>query len=1158
MIAESYEPITYHGYSLRDRGIDLPRAPMRKRPLIVLILYSLVPTTMNSFYSFVLATMSPLYFLILATRNCFYWLVVTMKSFYTKPSISTGPPEPAKPLVDSDHNSGPTKTQTERIGETLPELSIHEPFACGSTQGTCLSDPSQDDSLPVPQIDERTLQVVPPDLVTRAGRTANYGDFFPNAHGFSIQTLNVDNRCFEVKSKRTSIPGERARDSIHGERSVNDEEKRAVEYAQWKRLEEVERERKGEEALQKLAAIRVSGAMLNRVERVGYVPRCDEETRESLRGRLTEWGRKIDAIEQRLLWLSGPAGVGKSAVAQSVAEALKDDEIFGACFFFSRPNNRSDPDGVIPTLVYQLALLLLPYKHVLGQRLKENPEILNQDRRTQFEELIANIFHPDFSKRPFTLLTYLSQQLLQYISHRSVVIVIDGLDECNSHDAQREFVELIGGYACLGHDSRLRWMIFSRPDPQITAAFDAIEDQAICRRETVEVDDKEAQNDALRILTKGFANIRKRYPQQLHPNWPAQSHVHLIAERASGHLGFASTIIRFIGDTHFNNPSAQLEACLEFLRKSRSGDRNPLHALDLLYTRILSDIPKDTFSTTLLLLGVVILHGNERLTAHVLANFLGLGQAAFYSSLHQLHSVLLIPTPETAREACIQVYHASFSDYLRDQARAGQYSLNEGDLHLYVVRRGFKWLSHLSQKPSNLPEPQWVPNAASRKAVIDNLCKYSFAASWQAFHGVPEKDILILKAEIENFEFDIINREYSRWNSQGDMMAFGHFFRWLLSSKISSLAHLDRRHSASGRIGKKGEIMVAWNEGNPADFIKPFIKKGTPADLGSLHVQVRGRKTTSFHLILNMTLGHTSQYSEDDVVIIFIGAEGTGKSYLIDLLTQEPGRRAGDSLQSVTEEVQATRVRHPRYNSRVVLVDTPGFDSTTKSDFKILTQINDWLTETYIHGVMLSALVYPHRITDNRMAGSPYKILQMLSDMCGDAASSNVTIVSTMWERMNANSGDKREAEMKETYWKKLIENGANVDRLRSSSSEEAWRIVHRVISAADMSKVLLLQHEVVKLGRKLDETQAGSHFVRQGPSMVSLSEQKRDLGLLLDQMDKQGAEPKLINAVKKEYKKVTRELEKLSKGPSASKTPIITRLFGSLTGTNEKVSSPY
>ena len=53
----------------------------------------------------------------------------------------------------------------------------------------------------------------------------------------------------------------------------------------------------------------------------------------------------------------------------------------------------------------------------------------------------------------------------------------------------------------------------------------------------------------------------------------------------------------------------------------------------------------------------------------------------------------------------------------------------------------------------------------------------------------------------------------------------------------------------------------------------------------------------------------------------------------------------GHDLESCTAEVSMVRI------DDVVLVDTPGFDDTNKTDREILIMIADWLTNTYVYSL---------------------------------------------------------------------------------------------------------------------------------------------------------------------------------------------------------------
>lgn len=58
-------------------------------------------------------------------------------------------------------------------------------------------------------------------------------------------------------------------------------------------------------------------------------------------------------------------------------------------------------------------------------------------------------------------------------------------------------------------------------------------------------------------------------------------------------------------------------------------------------------------------------------------------------------------------------------------------------------------------------------------------------------------------------------------------------------------------------------------------------------------------------------------------------------------------KRANDGLKSFTRDIRAVRVlHHVEFGDRLVLVDTPGFDDTERSDMEILDLIANWLKRT--------------------------------------------------------------------------------------------------------------------------------------------------------------------------------------------------------------------
>ncbi|KAF9442974.1 hypothetical protein P691DRAFT_779134 [Macrolepiota fuliginosa MF-IS2] len=293
---------------------------------------------------------------------------------------------------------------------------------------------------------------------------------------------------------------------------------------------------------------------------------------------------------------------------------------------------------------------------------------------------------------------------------------------------------------------------------------------------------------------------------------------------------------------------------------------------------------------------------------------------------------------------------------------------------------------------------------------------------------------------------------------------------------------------------------------------------------------------------------------QDDIVIAFMGPTGAGKSYLIDLLSGQRGRRAGDTLKSCTAQIQATRVRHPRYKDRIVLVDTPGFDDTTKSDMEILALISEWLQKTYQRDIKLCGLVYLHRITDNRMAGSPLKNLRMFGNLCGDVAMNRVILLSTMWPKIKPEVGIAREAELRNRFWAPLIERGSSIARLQdSNSAREAWNIIEALIKAQDDREAVLLQEELVDLEKNLNETQAGKTLYTSLQKL--LDGQRESLKKLLEQVE-DSRDPSLARELKKEYQRMERDFQKTFDEVKKLKIPLGKRILDFLFG--KRARAPF
>ncbi|KAF8232380.1 hypothetical protein L208DRAFT_1397596 [Tricholoma matsutake] len=240
--------------------------------------------------------------------------------------------------------------------------------------------------------------------------------------------------------------------------------------------------------------------------------------------------------------------------------------------------------------------------------------------------------------------------------------------------------------------------------------------------------------------------------------------------------------------------------------------------------------------------------------------------------------------------------------------------------------------------------------------------------------------------------------------------------------------------------------------------------------------------------------------TDDDRIIALMGPTGTGKSTFIDIATCQQNKNVGHRLESYTSEVRAVRYPHPTTLIPYVLVDTPGFNDTNKTDAEVLTMIADWLKKTYKSNVKIAGIIYLHRISDNRMSGSPLKNLQMFGKLCGDGAIKKVVLATTMWTKVKRDVGERRENELKEKYWAGMLELGSQMMRF-GDSFQAAWKVIDQiVVTEADKDNPLLLQEELVDLNRRLSETEAGKTLYNK--LLELLTQQKETIGKLREEAD--------------------------------------------------------
>ena len=126
----------------------------------------------------------------------------------------------------------------------------------------------------------------------------------------------------------------------------------------------------------------------------------------------------------------------------------------------------------------------------------------------------------------------------------------------------------------------------------------------------------------------------------------------------------------------------------------------------------------------------------------------------------------------------------------------------------------------------------------------------------------------------------------------------------------------------------------------------------------------------------------------------------------------------------------------------------------------------------YERNILFSGVLYFHRISDNRMAGTPLKNFRIFKELCGEKAFKNVIFTTTMWGEVPEATGDRRENDLKTTYWKSMIDLHSKVGRFKGTQ-DSAFHLVAPLLEANSRT-ALLIQKELMDLGLRLGETRVG------------------------------------------------------------------------------------
>ncbi|KAF8178755.1 hypothetical protein BJ912DRAFT_1129078, partial [Pholiota molesta] len=317
-----------------------------------------------------------------------------------------------------------------------------------------------------------------------------------------------------------------------------------------------------------------TGAFHDAAER-GDPPRCHPQTRIAIRAEIMEWIRAPPAMRKLILWMYGPAGSGKTAIAQSIAEECARLGLIAASFFFWRTAiGRNDTSRFVATIAYQLSRFLPQVEEHLIAAIEQDPTIFSRSLSTQMRVLVIE---------PLKLAVPPESLPMPMFA------VVDGVDECGPNArSQSELLHLLASLASELQDFPLIFLIACRPEYEIREAFN--ENLLNTLTKVLVLDNNYKPDEDIKVyFDSTFRNIydeHRRQGRRFPSPWPTASNVDSLVSKASGQFIFAATVTRFI-DSPRHNPVDRMNVVL---RLSASENETPFALLDELYRSILGSV----------------------------------------------------------------------------------------------------------------------------------------------------------------------------------------------------------------------------------------------------------------------------------------------------------------------------------------------------------------------------------------------------------------------------------------------------------------------------------------------------------------------------------------------------------------------------------------
>lgn len=288
----------------------------------------------------------------------------------------------------------------------------------------------------------------------------------------------------------------------------------------------------------------------------------------------------VDLLTTLCCWITGVAGVGKTAIAITIVECLLDSRTITASdsiqvadsdapllcahYFFNHTLDSANIELLIPTIALQLARRSPAAAAVIQTAINQRPSLITRFDIEQARSLLLE---------PFCALA-------KEHAPRTVVVIIDALDELQPARGESVPESYIRATEILGHvaeqlPSNARLLILSRPQSEFLTSMSV----SITR---FHLDTQQSNWDVRRYFEEELPKIGR---MAQNPQFPSQLQLDALCSAADGHLGWAQQAKKWLFFRLRMRTDINLDALLDALTQLAHGD------LVALYRHTLTSLP---------------------------------------------------------------------------------------------------------------------------------------------------------------------------------------------------------------------------------------------------------------------------------------------------------------------------------------------------------------------------------------------------------------------------------------------------------------------------------------------------------------------------------------------------------------------------------------